>query len=204
MDVNWWASVLAGVLSGVIASFVFLSITRFLRPKILISDHLSVYPSDTDDREVIRLKIINKRFRAVSDVSVSVYAEHKRSIHDGELKVRKNIGNKFTTQVITPRRFKDKEFDNARRIRINYRELIEGLAANPMAYIVVEVYARDAVSGVGGIFTQHYALSADRCTFGSFKVGNGTEIVPYKGSAQFKLPHRLEEARKGTPEAWKL
>lgn len=203
---DFGASVLAGIVSGLIASLVFLTATRFLRPKILISKQFAVYPSDNNDgKETVRLKVVNLRRRAASDVVVAVYAEHKRIVHGGPVKVRKSIGYNFTTHTITKRKFRDKEYDNARRIRIDYRDLVEALA-NPEKYLIVEVYARDAISGVGEIFTQEYALAVDKFVFGSFELGNGTNIIPRQedDTTRFALPRRIAAAKIGTPDAWKI
>lgn len=194
---DWFYSILGGVVSGFIASVVFLIVTRWIRPKIVISKHISAYPSDSGP-EVLRIKIVNMRYRAVADVTVQVFVERKRAVHNGEVKVRTPIGKKFTSHIQQQRKFRDKVFDNARRIRLDYDGLLLALAEKPDGYLVVEVFARDAISGVGAAFTREYALSTDMCVFGSFEVGNGSKIIPYTGAETFQLPKRLKEARERT------
>lgn len=193
---DWLYSILGGIVSGFLASIVFLAATRFLRPKIFISEYLSVYPTDSRGNEVVRMKIVNLRRRPASDVSVQVFVQHVQQVHGGPLKVRKRVGNRFTSHMIQARKLRDKEFDNARRIRIDDEHMIKLLAENSSAYVVVEVFARDAVSGVGGIFRREYPLSTDSFQFGSFELGNGGEIKPYAGPRKYQLPERVEEARR--------
>ncbi len=193
-NVDWLYNILGGIVSGLIASVVFLVVTRWIRPKIFISKHISAYPSDTGE-EVLRIKIINLRHRAVADLTVQIFLERKRAVHNGEIKVRTPVGKKFTSHTQQQRKFRDKVYDNARRIRIDYNDLLAALATHPDGYLVVEVFARDAISGVGAAFTREYALSTDMCMFGSFEVGNGATIVPYSGTETFQLPTKVKAAR---------
>lgn len=198
---DWTGSIIAGVVSGLIASAVFLLALRWIRPKILIAQEVSVYPSDDNGDEVLRIKIVNLRYRAVADISVELFVEHSREVHGGAIKVRKGVGSKFVSHVQGPRKLRDKEFDNARRIRIHKEELIQALAEKPNGYLLAEVFARDAVSGVGAIFTRKYALSTDMFKLGSYEYGNSVKIVPYQTGQQFKLPAQLDEARRAGRQA---
>lgn len=189
-------NILGGVVAGVIASVIFIIAMRMFRPRIRISDNISVYPND-EGEEVLRIKIINLSYRAVADLTVQLYVEHKREVHGGPLKVRHVVGAKSSSQVQPGRRPFDKEvFDNCKRIRIEKQELIEALAAKPDGYLIAEVFARDAISGVGAIFEQKYALSADKFKHGSFELGNTMHIVPYAGALPFRIPGQMEAAKK--------
>jgi hypothetical protein len=70
-------SIIAGVVASLFASAVFLLWTRGLTPKIEICEKVSVYPNDNGDgRDTYRVKIMNERYRSVSDLSVRVLVMH--------------------------------------------------------------------------------------------------------------------------------
>jgi hypothetical protein len=187
-------SLFGGVISGLIAALIFFIATRRMRPKISISPYVSVYP-DQAGNEILRLKIVNMKRRAVSNICVEMFVEHKEPALNGEVKVRDPLGDKFVSTMLPPRKRRDTVFDNALRIRIDRKDLLGMLAKYPDGYLTVHVYAQDAISGVGGIFSTNYAPGIDLFTYGAFEFGNGTSITPYAGTYPYRLPSDLDKAK---------
>lgn len=178
-----------GVLSSLVASVVFLlGMNVVFTPKFRISPSISAYPTDNGDgNDTYRIKVINDRHRAASDVSVQVYVQHDQNVRGGAVKVKKAIGAKFNQHAIPAREWRVRDANNCRRIRIDREELEEVILSRPNPRVVVEVYARDSWSGVGKAFRQEYPLGLDSFERGSFIWGNTLEIQPYSGGQKFKL-----------------
>lgn len=190
-----WESIMFGVLASLVASFIFLGWTRLLTPKIEISQYISVLPTDNDDgKDGYRFKIINRRHRSVSDLTVSVFVQRHEAVPKGNLKVKARVGARSTIHSIPRRKWwGDKEFDNCRRIRIVTDDLESVFLSTTNPQVVVEIYCRDSWSGVGRVFRQEYAgISAFR--HGSFFFGMNMGIEPYGGHRKMVLLTRLEEA----------
>ncbi|KTS03573.1 hypothetical protein NS283_11750 [Microbacterium testaceum] len=181
------------MLASLVASFIFLGWTRLLTPKIVISPHISVYPSnDAGVGDRYRVKIKNDRYRSVSDISVSVFVQERRVVTGGEIKVNKRIGTVWSTHTVVRKRRNDPEKDNCRRVRILSDELEEVYLSKDHPHVLVEVYCRDSWSGVGRVFRQSYA-GIDGFRYGSFKHGDSMEIDPYVGHRKMVLLEKLKQ-----------
>lgn len=182
---------LFGVMASLVASFIFLGWTRLLVPKIRISPYISVYPSnDPHVGDRYRVKVVNARYRSVSDVSLSFFVQERQPVKGGQLKVSKRIGTVWSTHTIQRRRFRDKEFDNCRRVRIKSDQLELVYLSRDNPHIVVELYCRDSWSGVGRVFRQEYA-GTDSFRHGSFVHGMSMNIEPYQGYRSMVLMDKI-------------
>lgn len=191
---EWMFSILGGIISGLLASLIFFIATRRMRPKLLISSHISAYPNEAGD-EILRLKVVNLKRRPISNLCVETFVEHKEPAEKGEVKVRDPVGGKFVSSMMPPKIRHDTVFDNAMRIRIDRLDLLGMLAKYPAGYLTVQVYAQDAVSGVGGIFSRNYSPRLDLFIYGAFEIGNETKITAYQGTHPYRLPSDLDKAR---------
>lgn len=197
-------SIIVGIFASLVASVMFLLWTRLLTPKIQISPYISVYPNDNgDNRDTYRVKIVNHRYRSVSDLTISVFVQHLQQVKNGPVKVKKRIGTRSSIHSMQRRKFRDTEFDNCRRIRIEGEALEDVYLHRSNPHVIVEVYCRDSWSGVGRLIRQEYA-GIDSFKRGSFVHGMSSEIEDYRGHAEMVLLKKLRDrdqlaASNGTP-----
>lgn len=196
-------SIVVGIFASLVASVMFLLWTRLLTPKIDISPYISVYPNDNGDgRDTYRVKIMNRRFRSVSDLTISVFVQHEQQVKNGPVKVKKRIGTRSSIHSMQRRKFRDTVFDNCRRVRIDGDALENVYLHRSNPHVVVEVYCRDSWSGVGRLARQEYA-GIDSFKRGSFVHGMTHDIEDYRGHAEMVLLRKLRERdaqSNGAPE----
>ncbi len=190
-------SIVIGIFSGVVASSVFLIVLRvLLRPKIAVSDRISAYPSDNgDDRDTYRVKIVNRRYRAVTDVSLAVFAVRMVPVHGGHVRSKKRIGVIYTSHSLPGRRWHDRHHANCLRVRLVADDFEQQICrASADSQIAIEVYGRDSWSGVGRLKRTMYPLGIDSVVHGSFVDGQKIRIADYNGQQPMRLKQLLSSS----------
>lgn len=165
-----------GVLASLVASLVFLTGMRVMRPKLAISPDIARTPSD-DGGNRFRIKIVNMGKRAAVDLTVLAYLDHPRKVPGGEIRVLKKLTVNSSQGTVLPGKNKsDSKARHARRIRFN--DDLDALWANEQQNsILIRVYARDGVSGYLSEYEMVYPLRR-HIKDGSFEFGDSLAVVP--------------------------
>lgn len=191
---EWVNSVLFAIFTAVVASIVFVISTRLVRPKIKISDQITVSPTVKGNEE-IRFKIINMRHRRVLDVRVEIFFEYSAGSSPNDVKKQILIGDKMIYSVIPRKKFNDQTCDNAIRIRIPHTQLIDAMARHADGNLRVEVFSQDTWSAVNGFKDRDYKHGLSDFVFGEFKVGSHFQIQPSPGDQKWNFPEDIKAAQ---------
>jgi hypothetical protein len=170
------AGALLGIVSSVIASLIFTVGVRLLRPEIEISDQIA------DEHGRHRVKIVNARRRDAVDVNVHIFIEQPRQVQ-GETshQILSRVGNRFNMDALPGQSRPNKKDPRARyarwiRLDEEFRTIWEEKGHDYPVLIVV--FAKDAVSGVGRLFEKRYGPPHISVAKGVFKTGISMRVLP--------------------------
>lgn len=168
---------LVGFLASVAASIVFSVGMRVLRPKIDISTHIA------RDGETHKIKLVNRRSRDAINVAVHVFIERQIIMPGaGTNLFLTPVETKFRLDIVPGRTRKTRKEGSARFARIvrlddEFRAIWaregEGFP------VLVRVFARDEISGVGRTFEVHYGDPRINIIEGYFEQGDSTSVARF-------------------------
>lgn len=171
---DWWWSVALGVASSMAASVIFLSGLTLVRPHMKISDYIS------NENGVFRIKVVNwSRWDAV-DVRVHVMIEQQRELPEGKThNILTRVTPRFEYDIISGRNRAsraDRRAKYARWVRLGPAFEATWQQKGEHFPVVVTVFARHALSGVGRQFEKRYGAQHLSVRKGVFRGGDSLDI----------------------------
>lgn len=158
-------SVLAGVISGLISSFVIYIFTFGMRPRAKISDHIS---RDKNDG-MCRIKIVNLCRANLVDVQYTLRACHRSG--DGIIDIDEVAPAKAKLQFIQA--YTKNDPDARYAVRISY-DLSKYICPN-YSYFEFTLYAKHPTSGTARFLTKRFEMDSIQC--GKFETGKSTKVL---------------------------
>lgn len=170
-------SIVVGVVSGVMASAVWIVALSRIRPKLSISTEIAEDPAVDLDAPVYRIKVVNRGRRTATDLRFQVDLLTPVRVKGGNVnrRIPLQCGN---APLMFPRFDRsDEDHGNAYRLRIN-SDIRKLLTEHPNASIRLQIFARHEVSGVGKVFERRYYHPSSEIIVGSFVRGQALTLVP--------------------------
>jgi len=164
------SEIIVGVLSGFIASGIFLLFLRSLRPNIHISPEIAV------NNNKYTIKIINKSQRNAVDIRVELLLVQSKNVPGGSIISTNTIQlNKDKAFILAGYDSNDTDAKYARRF--NTDEDLHGMWNNKdIQYLIFRIYCHDEVSGFGKVFSSEYRTKRNSLISGQFHFGNDLSI----------------------------
>ena len=173
----WINTLITGVLSGMVASLLFLFALRQFRPKISISPFIA---RDVNSLGKVRyrFKVVNRSFRPAVDVAVYLYRDRPRKVSGGTsaIHVLKRIPiSDIHINLIPGRRIGDREARHARRYNCD-ADLLEYWPDDEFESVVLKIVCRDGFTGVCRVVEQRFELHST-IRDGVFAFGDSLDVV---------------------------
>lgn len=174
---TWLNALVTGVLSGMVASLLFLLALRQFRPKVSISPFIA---REVDSLGEIRyrFKVVNRSFRPAVDVGVYLYRDRPRKVFGGVSAIHclKRIPlSDIHINLIPGRRIRDKDARHARRYLCD-ADLLAYWPSDEFESVVLKVVCRDGFTGVCRIVEQRFELHST-IRDGHFAFGDNLEVI---------------------------
>jgi len=177
---NFWLhnAITTGIISSIMASFVFLFLIFCLRPRVTISEHLARYV-DKDGNKIFLFKIINRSYFKIVDLQtkmliltpIGTYGGNNLKIEYLKLKTDKiwylDRRNNF---------FKKSEHATFAIIFSCLDDLDAIWNHKNGSILHIEVICKHGLSGFNKVITRNYHSDTE-IKNGYYKYGNSTEIV---------------------------
>jgi len=161
-----------GVLSGIVASIVFLIIISNLKPKIIISPHI-VFKD-----EEYHFKFVNKTKAALFDVRVEVMFVTPFGDKNGKNLRGQQLELVDGTLFHIPKNQKDnKDRHNLFATRCRTREKLKEEWVGESSYIQLTVIARHSFSGINKVFTHDFPSVDCITSTKNFASGNSLDVL---------------------------
>ncbi len=160
-------NLVAGVISGFVASVVFLLFMLIIRPKIVLSDSITV-----DKNGIYKIKIVNKSFCRLSELKYDLRLcdDHGDGIVDIE-----------TIQPLKPRldsipKYSKKDKNSMYAIRISYKSKDNNcIINNNNSYLEFVVSAKHTLSNTYSVVSKNYRCNDIK--FGIFETGKNINVL---------------------------
>jgi hypothetical protein len=170
---GFWQNVGVGILSGVIASAIFLAALFRLRPSIGISPFIA---HDTlGEKPFFAFKIVNKGSRPVINVRVDASLAVPRQVEGGHVYQTRNIplvkSEVFQIGGYSPN---DKEADYACRF-VTYSRL-DADWKDGTGFVRLRVIATDSLSGFSAAFVQEFRTKTSSIRHGYHAAGKSLDV----------------------------
>lgn len=168
---TFWAIVL-GVVSGFIASAVWLVTLRGLRPWIEISP---VIVEDSTAPGCFRIKIVNRSRRAVVDMAFELVIMRPERTKGGTVNMRRIVRVAGPPPLILAGRKRGRD-ENTYRIRVdaNLRGILE---QDDRRFVRLRVFGRDVVSGLGRVAERQYHEPTAEIIAGKYVKGPTFDVI---------------------------
>ena len=160
--------IIVGVISGLLASLIFYTFLRALKPNIVISDKIA----KSGDRFLI--KIVNKANRDAIDIRAELLLMTPITVPGGIVWKRERLSLRPEYLMILPK-YDKKDKDAKYAFRFSTEENLFEICNKPQQYLSFKIIAKDEVSGFGKVFIQKYYTEKDILE-GSFEFGESLEI----------------------------
>lgn len=190
-------SFVIGVVAGVVASVLFACLLQTLRPRLKLSPSITrTATRDPDSDFRYRVKVVNRARRPAVDVQMRAFLVRDQwvpSETEGEagiVRVKTPVDlRRAGGGVIKPYRRRDKEAAYAHRVRFEQSAVAVLQDPSQAKYLVLEISARDGVSGLPRLFTQEYRLET-QIKSGTFYHGKSLKVAPPASAAQVYRDHK--------------
>lgn len=173
----WINTLISGVLSGMVASLLFLFVLRQFRPKISISPFIARDVNSLGEVRY-RFKVVNRSFRPAVDVGVYLYRDRPRKVSGGAspIHVLKPIPiSDIHINLIPGRRGGDRDARHARRYKCD-ADLLEYWPNDEFESVVLKIVCRDGFTGVCRVVEQRFELHSS-IRDGVFAFGDSLDVV---------------------------
>lgn len=165
-----WEAILAGFVSGLIASVVFFVFLQIVKPRLKVSKKIS--RGEKDGRTLYRIKVVNKSLSMVCNLKYTLYycsENTERLVNIQEIEPAKAP---FTT--IRGRRKRDKHNEHAVRLSYYFDEDLYPLEDG--TYLKFVITANHSVTSTLRAVTRIY--TKDDVETGGFETGDSFHILP--------------------------
>lgn len=169
-------AIVVGVLSSVVASFVWLFALRRVRPHIDISPVIVEDPPSEGSPRCFRIKIINRSRRALVDLAFELAVMRPTRTRGGVVQMRKVVRVAGPPPLIIPGRRNDGGDHNVYRIRVN-ADIRGVLEQDEHRFIRLRVFGRDELSGIGRVAEREYHEPGAEITVGKYAKGQAFDVV---------------------------
>lgn len=140
-------TILVGVTSSLIASFTFALMLFLIKPRIDISPYIAKN-TDVYGDLVYDIKVANKGYRDVIDISAELLVVTKENVKNGQINTTKKI------PMVYERIFRIKS-RGGRRFPVN--ENLEAIWENDdISFLLFRILVKDSFTGVGKVFEQTF------------------------------------------------
>jgi hypothetical protein len=174
---NIFADVVVGVLSSLVASFVWLYAIRSYRPKLAISTQVAKGKAP-DGKTIYRIKVVNRSRRAAMQLQAKLSIAVGRSRPTGFLGQRVDL-SLVTAQLMAlpPLDLNDSEAQYAYRF-VTYDDLDMIWDPDKDEFLVFRLFATDSISGLGSFFEQRYLNKNTSIIGANFASGPSLVVTP--------------------------
>lgn len=175
MDMN---SLVIGLFSSLLASFIIIYVLRFIKPSIIISKYIAKGIS-SDGKMEFQVKVLNNTNRSLIDVSAEMHLITPFKVEGGIIPEYRKINLKIDKRMEIcgkKQRIKRELFEGGNFIFLTYENIERYLEELPGSYILFTIGASDSFSGVRKIFPKEYFRIQDIIK-GEFVKGNSLEIL---------------------------
>lgn len=164
-----------GVLASSVASLVFLGAMSKLKPKIEISPYISTNVGE-DGKQRYRVKFVNRSHRAAIDIRARLKISKPISIPKGVI-VNSNEIKLSTSYVfeLPGYRPNDPEAQYAWRL-VTLDDLDAMWDDDTSQYLVLQLIAKDSLSGFSRVFVQRFHTKRNSIINGSHVFGESLEV----------------------------
>ena len=159
----------SGVISGIVASLIFLLFMLLIRPKITISDKMSI-----DKDGIYQIKVVNKSFFRLSEVkyTLNICDDHGDSI------VEVDTLSPFKSPLESIPKFSLRDKNSMYAVRISYKpEDGKCILNKSNSYIEFTFSGKHTFSNTYKTVSKKY--KCDDIVFGVFETGISTNIIRY-------------------------
>ena len=174
---TWVNALITGVLSGMVASLLFLLALRQLRPKIKISPFIARDVNSLGEVRY-RFKVVNRSLRPAVDVGVYLYRDRPKKVSGGTSAIHslKRIPiSDIHINLIPGRRVGDKDARHARRYKCD-ADLLEYWPNDEVESVVLKIVCRDGFTGVCRVVEQRFELHST-IRDGVYAFGDSLDVV---------------------------
>jgi hypothetical protein len=146
-----------GVVSGVVASAIFLLLLFTLRPKLVFSNLIA----DPEGGAKFVFKILNKSKYAALDLEIQVSIVTPYATPGGEtVWAHQDISLRKNTLFELPR-FSKNDIEAKYALRFSTQQNLRSICNSASEYVVVKVKARHGLSGFSRVFSKKYHPKTD-------------------------------------------
>lgn len=172
---NMTVSIVIGILASLMSSLVYLAVMWQLRPKIGISSYVSHSLRDGGEH-LYQMKFINRSYRSAVDIRIRLKRTRTSVVPDGIIFSSKQL-HLSTDDVFELPGYhrKDKEAHYARRVSI-WEDLDVVWADDTKQYLVLQIIAKDSLSGFSRVFTQRFHTKRRSIKEGSHVFGKSLDV----------------------------
>lgn len=168
--------ILIAILVSLISSAVFLYILSRLKPKLEISPEIAKGVSTVNNRNIYRIKVINKSRQPVTDVRAQLHLLRSYQVKGGSIWKSKALELTRSDPMII-----DKFDKNCRDVNYAYRFLtyddIDEIWEDDTYQILrFRIICKNSLSGFGGFFSRKYSVKKQCIIDGDFEKGCSFKI----------------------------
>jgi len=168
-------SVIVSIISGVVASSIFLLVLFSIKPKIKVSDFISVDKTDPNNR-LYRLKIINMSKDSLINVKFQCYIETVENDPGGKVISRRDIHLK-KNEIFQLAGYSKNDDQGKYAIRVTIGEDLESKWVNDkIESVFLLVSATHSVSNFSTVFEKRYFTKRNTIKEGSFEFGKSLNV----------------------------
>jgi len=171
-------TILIGVFSSLVASILFLLFISRIRPNIEISSSIANIPVPEAHKSLeYNIKVINRNKRPVINVRAELCLVTIKQIPNGSLYVTTDIKLK-RNNIFEIAAFNKKAKAAEYAFRFTTFENLDKIWKNDTkSFIRFRIYATDALTGFGRVFTHDYRVKRLAIKHGEFYSGNSFKIA---------------------------
>ena len=174
-------SIIIGVISSVVASFIFLIAIRLLKPKIKIAPNITKSRANSG-KIIYVIKIMNRSRRSIINVQAKLQLIYTSHVSGGPVVTSKDLTLKrneiFQIQAYGKSKEKKEKADYGFRF-ITYDNIEQLIKSKPKEYkIRLSIICNDELTGLGKVFTK--VFEPDDIVEGRFKQGDTFKIIKDK------------------------
>ncbi|MCF1182992.1 hypothetical protein L0E83_06000 [Marichromatium gracile] len=169
-----YIALISSVVTGLLAAIIFKLTMSKLRPKLIISDWISMNQNETGE-DVYFIKVVNIGRRSAINLKAELRIRTPHNVHGGTIMKTNKLSLYRSEMLELPKDSReDKNAENAFRFRTN-DNIIDMLNSNSASYLMFQVLSYDSFSGYAKVYTKNY-YNKEYIKKGRFDFGNSLEI----------------------------
>ena len=164
-----------GILSGLVASAMFLLFMSQFRPRMAISPVIAKY-TDPEGNVKYSIKVINHTPKPIINIRAVMYIATPYNVPKGTIYTTKPVKLK-TSEALDMARFDKKDKDANYAVRfVTFDNLEECWTQQELSKVIFKIYATHALTGFGRTCVMEYHEKRTCLKEGNFAHGNSLDV----------------------------